>query len=438
MIRLILPLLCWSLTVTSMSAEAPSWSNWRGPLRTGFVPEGNPPIEWDEQTNVRWKTRLPGDRGSSTPAVAAHHVFVQAAEDTGRTVAPNDVPKPDPRFDKIPKAPNTYHRFILACYDLRDGKELWKRVVKEAALHEGHHPTHSFAGFSPVTDGERVYAHFGSQGVYAFTNDGEPLWDRQFPRQETRRGWGEGGSIALHDGILVIPYDHEGDSFIIALNAKNGETIWKQDRDEVTCWSTPLVLEQDGRTQVIVNGTGYARSYDLKTGEVIWKCAGQTVNAIPAPVADEKYVYCMSGYRGSFAVAIPRDATGDVSQSSELAWTYERGTPYVPSPLLMGGRLYFTQGNNVAMSVLDAHTGKVLMDRERLPGLVELYASPVGVKDRIYVVGRSGTTNVIKAGVDTIEVMARNRLDDEIDASPVVVGDQLLLRGHQYLYCISR
>ena len=417
--------------------EEPSWPRWRGPLGNGYVADVNPPLKWDESTNIKWKVRLPGERGSSTPVVVGDRLFVQATEDTGKRAKPEDIPKPNRDFQKIPEAPKTYHRYFLLCLDLNSGKEKWRKLVAEAVPHEGHHPNHSHAGYSPVTDGERVYATFGSRGVFCFTLEGEPVWERDFPRMETRRGWGEGGSMALHDGVLVLPYDHEGPSFIAGLDAKTGKTLWKQDRDEVTCWSTPLVIEQGGKAQVIVNGTGYSRAYDLKSGEVIWKCAGQTVNAIPSPVATDKAVICMSGYRGAYAVAIPRGATGDVTKSEKLIWTHDRGTPYVPSPMLMDGRLYFSQGNNATLSCLDAETGEVIFDRERVPGVRSFYASPVGAKGRIYLTGRGGTTVVLKAGTSEVDVLATNPLDDEIDGTPVLVGGKVLLRGQRYLYCVE-
>jgi hypothetical protein len=187
----------------------------------------------------------------------------------------------------------------------------------------------------------------------------------------------------------------------------------------------------------VVNGTKRERGYDLG-GKLLWECGGQTINAIPSPVADPALglVFCMSGYKGATAHAIPLEATGDLTESKKLAWQLERGTPYVPSPLLVGGRLYFTQANSPLLTCVEAKTGKVLMDRARLEGLSSFYASPVAAAQRIYLVDRDGTTMVIKQG-DKLEVLATNSLQDAIDASPAVVGNQLFLRGHKYLYCLA-
>jgi hypothetical protein len=161
-----------------------------------------------------------------------------------------------------------------------------------------------------------------------------------------------------------------------------------------------------------------------------------TVNAIPSAVAEGQVVYCVSGYRGAAAVAVALDGAGDVTDTNKVLWRYGRGTPYVPSPLLLGDRLYFTQTNEPLLTSLDVRTGKPVLDRERLPGLGTLYASPVAAAGRIYVVDREGTTLVLKAG-DKLDVLATNRLDDPVDASPVAVGKQLFLRGAKSLYCIE-
>jgi outer membrane protein assembly factor BamB len=161
-----------------------------------------------------------------------------------------------------------------------------------------------------------------------------------------------------------------------------------------------------------------------------------TVNAIPSPVAADGIAYCMSGYQGALAVAVPLDSRGDLSASEKVLWRVKKGTPYVPSPLLLGNRLYFTQFNNALLTILDTKTGQPLVDREHLPGVHSFYASPVAAAGRVYLVDRDGTTLVIRAG-DSLEILATNRLDDPIDASPAVAGRQLFLRGEKNLYCIE-
>jgi outer membrane protein assembly factor BamB len=196
------------------------------------------------------------------------------------------------------------------------------------------------------------------------------------------------------------------------------------------------VVKDGDRYQTVLNGTNRVRGYDLETGKGLWQCGGMTVNAIPSPVASGGVVYVMSGYRGAAAVAVKLDGRGDLTEGEKVLWRYERGTPYVPSPLLAGGRLYFTQANDGILTSLDIKTGKPILDRVRLPGVSSFYASPLGAAGRVYLVDRAGTTLVLKQG-DKLEVLARNRLDDPIDASPAAVGKQLFLRGEKYLYCIE-
>ncbi len=204
----------------------------------------------------------------------------------------------------------------------------------------------------------------------------------------------------------------------------------------MTTWNTPLVVDYKGRTQIIVLATKFMRSYDLADGRVLWQCGGMTLNCIPSAVRYGDSVLCMSGYKGAAAFRIPLDAQGDVTGSDKILWSYKRGTPYVPSPLLTRDRLYFTQTNEPLLTCLDAKTGKVVLDRARLRALNTIYASPVEADGRIYLTDRDGTTMVFQRG-DKLNVLAVNRLDEPIDASPAVVGKQLFLRGAKHLYCIE-
>jgi outer membrane protein assembly factor BamB len=436
-VKRILPFIAAVFLCAAARAQDPldNWAQWRGPLATGMAPKADPPLRWDATTNVKWKAAIPG-LGSSTPIVWGDQVFVLTAVDTGKEADPKDIPKPDPGFETKTKPAKTYHQFVVLCYDRNTGKVRWQKTAVETVPHEGRHPTHTYAASSPITDGKFLYVNFGSRGVYCYDLAGELKWKRDLGRMHTRFGWGEGASPALHGDALVVPWDQEKDSFIVCLDAKTGEIRWKVNRDEPTSWATPLIVEHNGKTQVVVNGTKRVRSYDLANGKVLWECGGQTTNAIPSPVTADGIAYCMSGYRGAAAFAIPLDAKGDITGSDKVRWQYARNTPYVPSPLLADGRLYFTQANNGLLTCVDLKTGKPILERERLPTVDSLYASPLGAKDRIYLTGRDGTTLVLKRG-DKVEVLATNRLGEGIDASPVAVGKQLFLRGEKHLFCIE-
>lgn len=438
MLRLnIIPIVVALFTTSLIADDQPdiasrSWPQWRGPLANGVAPHADPPVEWDEQTNIRWKVEIPG-AGHATPIVWGDRIFLQTAVPTDRVAEE----PPRPADDAKTTPPANIYQFVMLCLDRATGETLWSQVACEAAPHEGRHDTNSYASASPMTDGERLFVSFGSHGLYCYNLDGDRLWERDLGDTRTRFGWGEAITPVVHGDSLIVNWDHEDDSFIVSLDAATGEDRWRKARDEPTTWSTPLVVEHDGRTQVIVNATNRVRSYDLDSGALLWQCGGQTVNAIPSPVVLDETVFCMSGYRGSALLALPLSATGDITGGEEIVWSREGGTPYVPSPLLYGERLYFTQGNTGSLTCLDARTGAVVFGPVRLPGISNQYGSPVGAAGRIYIASRDGTA-VVFSHADEFEVLAMNQLDEEFDASPVAVGRQLLLRGERHLYCIER
>jgi outer membrane protein assembly factor BamB len=412
-----------------------NWPQFRGPLACGVAPQGQPPVEWSPEKNVRWKVEVPGV-GSSTPVVWNDKVFLLTAIETDRQAegVPDPADQPKRPFGIV--FPNRVHQFVVLCLDRATGKTLWQQVAAELVPHEGHHPDNDFASATPVTDGQRLYVSFGSRGVYCYDLAGNLQWQHDLGDLSTRLSFGEGSSPALHGNRLVTTWDHEGQSFVAAQDAATGEVVWRKDRDESSTWATPLIVEREGKTQVITNASNKVRSYDLDSGELLWECGGQVANVSPCPVANDKLVYCMSGYRGSALFALPFDQRGDLTGSDKIAWKHDRGTPYVPSPLLYDNRLYFTQSNEGILSCLDAATGKVVIDRTRLPGIRQMYASPVGAAGRVYLTSRDGVTLVIKHA-DTFEVLATNRLDEPIDASPAIAGKDLFLRTTKHLYCLA-
>lgn len=417
----------------SAKTRVESWPHWRGPTADGRASDrATPPIQWDQSKNIAWVIDLPG-QGSATPIVVGNQIFVLSAAKTDRKS-----PKPVLNDERAKTTPDEhFYQFMVACYDREAGKTLWERVVVEAVPHEGKHDTHTYAAGSPVTDGERLYFCFGSQGVFCYSFDGEQIWNLDLGKMRTRNGWGEAVTPALTNDSLIINWDQEEGSFITAIDKRSGQIRWKKDREgEVTSWNTPLVTSFDGKQQIIVNGTGSVKSYDAMNGSVLWECGGQTVNAIPTPIRYEGSVICMSGYRGSLACSIPLGSRGDMTNSTELNWKVTQGTPYVPSPILSGNRLLFTAGNTNALSCLDAATGKPLLDRMRLNSIGSMYASPILAGGHFYFTSREGTTVVAKDN-DTLEIVAVNELDDVIDASPVAVDDQLFLRSWSKLYCIQ-
>ena len=414
--------------------SASNWPAWRGPLGTGLAEGCNPPTTWSETENVRWKTTIPG-KGHSTPIVWGDRLFVTTAIPFG----PRLPPKPDTAPGAHDNAPVTQrHRFAVLAIDREDGKMLWRRDVHEALPHEGAHFTASQASQSPVTDGEQLFACFGSYGLYSFDLDGNPQWDRQLGRMHTKHGHGEGSSPALYQDTLVVNWDHEGQSFIVAFDKNNGQQLWKVLRDEVTSWSSPLIVEHDGKAQVIVCGSERVRGYDLADGSVVWQCGGMSQNIVASPVAGGGMVFVGSSYEKRAMLAIKLDgAQGDITDTDRVAWQRSERTPYVPSPLLCDGALYFLRHYQGILTRVDANTGAEPTGPFRLGPLRDIYASPVSTANHIYFTDLVGTTLVVSTG-EIPRFIATNRLDDSFSASPAVAGDEIFLRGRNHLYCIAK
>lgn len=455
------------------SAEAEkNWPAWRGPHNNGVATKAKPPVEWSESKNIRWKVEIPG-KGHATPIVWGDRVYVQTAiemkedgsggsdggeaegglspmpaphRDSSMEVLDAQPDQPRPRrpggrrgggFGRGQAAPKNAYRFEVIALDRKTGKTIWTTTVKEEKPHEAGHTDATQASNSPVTDGEHIYAFFGSRGLHCLTLDGKLKWSKDLGKMQTRNQFGEGSSPALHGDTIVVQWDHEGDDFIAAFNKKTGEEIWRVARDEHTSWCTPLVIDVGGRAQVVAVAQNHICAYDLKTGREIWRCGGMTANTIPSPMVDGDLLYCISGFRGAAALAIRyASAKGDITDSPAIAWKYERDTPYVPSAVICGRNLYFIDNNRPLISCIDKKTGEPVYEKQRLSGIDGVYASLLAADGRVYVAGRNGTTIVLKDGPE-MNVLATNKLDDGFDASPVAVGNELFLRGRSHLYCIA-
>ena len=270
-------------------------------------------------------------------------------------------------------------------FDRNTGKTKWQKIAREEVPHEGYRPADgSYASASAITDGEVVIAFFGSRGLHCYDMAGNLKWSKELGKMRTRYGFGEGGTPALHGNTIVVIWDHEdADDFVVAIDKRTGNEIWRQPRQEDTSWTTPLIVEHGGKAQVITCATNRIRSYDLATGEQVWEHEGLTTNAIPSPVIKDGVVFATSGYQGSKLFAIRLGGTGDLTGTDSIVWKLNRSTPYVPSPLLSGERLYFFASNNNILSCHDIRTGKALQR-----------AACRGIGDRLCLPSRRGWPRV--------------------------------------------
>ena len=443
-----------SLTLAADSA-ASDWPHWRGPTGNGVSLDGTPPTEWSDTKNVRWKVPIPGE-GSGSPVVWRDRVFVVTAvaqEGPKESADAKGAGEASDRSDGDRGRGRSRRgrggrrsrgggslkaqEFRLLCIDRATGDTKWSRTAVSSTPHQGHHADHGFASASPCTDGKSVFAHFGSRGLFCYSLDGELRWKRDdLGKMDTRNGFGEGSSPTVHGDRLIVPWDHQGPSYIAALNKTDGETIWKKERDEPTCWATPLIVDHGGKKLVIVNGENHARAYDFENGDELWRCAGQTARPVASPVAGHGLAFVGSGFRGSFLGAFQLGGKGDLEGTKGVAWSIDRQTPDIASLLLVGERLYFHAGKSGMISCYDARTGKPKYHGQRVDGIRGVYASPVAANGHVYLTGRSGTTVVLKDG-DEFDVAATNSVGEPVDATPAIAGKELFIRGRSHLFAIA-
>jgi outer membrane protein assembly factor BamB len=473
-------------------ALAGDWPQFRGPGGTGVAADAPAPAEWAADKNVRWKVTVPGYAWSS-PIVWGDKVFVTTAvsdkQSKPRAMGfggggggpggggfrpggpgggpPGDRPMPPPggggpggggfrpgggpgggggfgpgRMGSGGPPPDAVYRWELVCLDRATGNVLWKQTAAERKPAIPANMGNTFASETPLTDGERVYAYFGTTGLLAcFDLAGKPLWSKDLGAHKMMAGWGTGSSPALADGRLFVQCDNEEKSFLAAFDAKTGNELWRADRDEKSSWGTPFVWRTKGRTEIVALGNR-VRSYDPAGGKVLWElAAGGQFNA--SPTADEELLYF--GTSGPMSngplYAIRAGAAGDLSLKSGetsnagVAWYRSGAGPRMASPLLYQGRLYVL-GQGI-LGCYDAKTGKPAYEKERLPRAKGFTASPWAADGKLFCLDEDGQTFVVQAGPE-FKLLGTNKLDSEMFwASPALAGGDLFVRGLDHVYCIA-
>ncbi len=406
-----------------LTIHASDWPSWRGPLGNNISPESEAPTQWDKTKNIRWRAELPSP-GNSSPIVFGNRVYItQAVEDEGI-------------------------REVL-CFDRITGKLLWKKgtVYKEK---EQRHETNTHCAASPVTDGERVIAHFGSAGLFCFDLEGKELWHVDLGKQN--HTWGNASSPVIQGNLVLIYHGPGTPSILYALDKTSGKKVWSVDLPEVYpkerfdgfagktdgmmgSFATPIVVKTSNRQEVVLPVSNQVRAFELSTGKPLWFCEGMNPLVYSSPTYTEGSIVTMGGYFGSVSVVKPG---GSGNMTGNQTWYEQRAKKHrIGSPVIHKGRIFIGNTDGHA-ECLDLATGKQLW-LERLKGNEadgETWASMVLVGGNIYIVNRSGDTFVLRAG-PAFEVVSINSVGEKSNSTIAVSRGDLFLRTHQALWCIS-
>jgi outer membrane protein assembly factor BamB len=450
--------LCSVALLASVPAAAPperadvNWPQWRGPGGLGISAERDYVEVWGPDTNIAWKTPVPG-RGHSSPIVWGDRLFIttsiEGAQVPGRTAPDHLDFKFQPGYLHPDSVGVDYRNTLkVLAYDTRNGRLLWERTAFSGLMYDNRHRRNTYASPSVVTDGSAVYAFFEAAGLYAYDMDGKLLWKRAPSEKDGELSWeeslgpiakaglGPGTSPILHEDLLILQVDQEmgADSAILALDKRTGAQVWKTERNNRRSWATPIIVRAGDRLELIASGAESVRAYDPRTGRELWHSRGTQSHPIPSPVAGHGLVYLTAGSGQKRTLAFRPGMNGDVVNEN-VAWAYDRGAPYVPSPLLLGRYLYLMTERGQT-TCLDALTGELLYEG-RPPVPATFMASMVGFGERILQVSEDGDTFVLKAGPDH-EILRTNSLDEPIFASPALANGTIYLRGEQHLYAIRK
>ena len=424
------------LAAAPLRAAPPHWAQWRGPDGLGIAADPSVPLEWSPTKNVLWSAEIPG-RGHSSPVVWGDRIFLTTAIEGDVVPGAKAVRHLMEGQDfQHPDGVGADHKQTLEvlALDAKSGKILWQKTAWEGSPYDTRHKRGSYASPTPVTDGTLVYAYFGSEGLYVYDFAGALKWSWKTGGIASF-GVGVGTSPVLFEKLVILQCDEDNGekSFIVGLDRKTGKEVWRTTRSVEVSWATPILVTSGGRHELVTAGNQAIIGYDPATGQELWRTKGLESNAVPSPVAGDDVVVLSAGYPAKIAFAMRPGGKGDASD--RVLWRYDKGTAYVPSPILVDGLLYLVSDKGL-VTCLDAKTGKVHYEGGRPPTGASFMASPVAVAGHVLMSSLDGDTVVLKAGT-THEVVRSNPLGEPIAASPAVAGGRIYIRGEHHLFAIG-
>jgi outer membrane protein assembly factor BamB len=428
----------------SAAAIAADWPQFRGPSASGIGDGSSPPVRWDAttQSNVLWKVPIPG-LSVSSPVVWGDRIFVTTAvsADAKQSFRVGLYGDTDPVND------SSVHEWKVIALDKNTGKVLWEQTAHKGVPKTKRHPKSSQASPTPVTDGKTVVAFFGSEGLFAYSVEGKPLWKKDLGVQSSGwffdpdSEWGAASSPVIHKNSVIVQCDRQKDGFIAAYDLGSGKQLWQTARVELPGWGSPTIVPGKDRTEIATNGSKAVRGYDADTGKELWTIGPNSEVTCTTPVSANGLIYVTAGYPPVQPIyAIKVGSTGDLTlpsgkeSSDSIAWSKQRGGVYLPSPIVYGEHLY-TVGNNGILTAYDAKTGTRVY-QQRVGDGGSFTASPVAAANKLYISSEDGDVYVVKAGAQ-YELLAKNKVGEAILATPAFAGDVILVRGEKHLFAIT-
>ncbi len=428
-------------TASAWGATA-NWPQFRGPDASGVAEGATAPAEWSETQNVRWTRDVPG-RGWSSPIVWGNRVFLTAVVNHGQS---EEIKRGLYLGGERPNPSSAVHEWLVYCLNLDDGEVVWKVCVHEGVPQGTVHLKNSYASETPVTDGERLYCYFGNVGIFCFDMEGQAVWTKKLPTANTANNWGTGASPTLFENRLFVPVDNAEESYLVALDSRSGDEVWRVERGRQSNWATPFVWRSDQRTELVALSSGLAEGLDLD-GHQLWRFGGMPGNTISTPFSSHGLLILAAGppiERVRPLLAIRPGASSDVSLAPDqtanqyVVWYQKFAGSYNTSPIVYGDNLYVLYDGG-ALACFDARSGKEIYKKTRLPNGRAFTASPWAYDGKLFCLSEYGDTFVIQAGPE-FKLLHVNHLEGEplCMATPAIAGDKLLIRTDAKVYCIAR